>query len=49
MNQEKAFSRKERQERKGESTSYQALAFLPVGLSLCLYKYLNSFAAFARE
>jgi hypothetical protein len=27
MNQEKAFSRKERQERKGESTSNHALAF----------------------
>jgi hypothetical protein len=47
MNLEKAVSRKARQERKGKSTRYQSLAFHPIGLSLCLYKYLKFFAAFA--
>jgi hypothetical protein len=33
--------------RKGKITSFQALAFHPIGLSLYLHKYLIFFAPFA--
>jgi hypothetical protein len=40
-------SRKARYDRKGNTTSYQAQAYHPVGLGLYLFIYLNFFACLA--
>jgi hypothetical protein len=43
----KTVSRKARQDRKGKTTSYQALAFHPIGFGIYLNNNLKFFATFA--